>query len=692
MIKFLILFVLVTYVHSYVLNPITSKFRVSKLLCEQFDDVEELSAFGGDETVEESYIMDNQKPLEILTTKSFRKEHQIVVKGENDGEYEPYFDYDNTPFAPVIKGIFDKLGYESPTPIQAQSWPIALDGRDIISVARTGSGKTCGFLMPAFHKLMSEARKPKVVATGANRDKGKIVQGEGGVRRYEAKKSRNRPPKILVLGPTRELVCQIEQEAQKYTRACGVWATSVYGGTPKGPQIRNLRMGMDLIIATPGRCNDLAEMGSLDLSGVEYLVLDEADRMLDMGFEPQIRQIIRQLPEDRQSLFFSATWPKEVRNLANEFLQTPVHVNIGDGDVLNANKAIKQHIMMVHPRDKEDELFNLLDKINPDETKDPQYVPKTIVFVSRKSDCDDIADMLRDEGFRVDTLHGDMSQFSRTKAMDRFKNGRLKVLVATDVAARGLDVKDIEAVINYDMPIGSNGVEDYVHRIGRTGRGNNDGLAYTFFTRKDSKLSRQLVGVLERAGQDVPPELLDMMGPDRRGGRGGGRGGRGGRYGGGGGRGRYGGDGGGGGYRGGGGGRGGRYGDRDRGYGDGGGYQARGRGSDRGPRGGGYGGGGGGYSGGGGRRYEGGGRDFETRDRDNFGRRDSGGYDNGGSYNGGRDRNRRPSMSSDSFSSESSSAPPRRASILQRNRAPRDFTESKTSVGTRSTKWDDEWN
>mmetsp|Transcript_133761 Transcript_133761/g.245944 ORF Transcript_133761/g.245944 Transcript_133761/m.245944 type:complete len:552 (-) Transcript_133761:10-1665(-) len=443
---------------------------------------------------------------------SFREEHQIEVKGEGDEPYEPMFNYEDTPYDNKILDVMFGLGYEKPTPIQAQSWPIALDGRDIISIARTGSGKTCGFLLPGFHKLMTEWGD-EGEGKGGGPGRGRL-----GRPRYLGR----RTPKILVLAPTRELVVQIDEEAQKYTRAARAFATSLYGGASKGPQIKKLQDGVDVIAATPGRCNDLLEMGVLNLNDIKYLVLDEADRMLDMGFEPQIRQIISYLPEERQTLMFSATWPREVRILAKDFLVNAVQVNVGDQSVLNANKAITQHVKVLRPFEKQDELFNLLTELNPDEDNSPQKMPKTLIFMSRKADCDHMADMIYDHGHRVETLHGDMSQKARDVAMDRFRTGRTKLLVATDVAARGLDVTDIEAVINYDMPVGSNGVENYVHRIGRTGRANREGKAYTFFTRSDEKCAGELIGVLERAGQDIPSELQAMA---RFGGGGGGGGG-----------------------------------------------------------------------------------------------------------------------------------------------------------------------
>ena len=224
-----------------------------------------------------------------------------------------------------------------------------------------------------------------------------------------------------------------------------------------------------------------------------------------MGFEPQIRTIIAKLPAERQTMFFTATWPREVQSLAREFLKTPVELKFGDVNNLNANKAITQKVLVISEGEKSDTLKSVLKELNP--SGEPEKVPKAIIFVSRKSACDHLANGLWDAGYSVDALHGDKQQFMRTKVMDNFKNGKLRLLVATDVAARGLDVKDIEVVINYDFPGGTNGVEDYVHRIGRTARGNAEGKAYTFFTVADAKRATQLIGVLKRANQEVPEGL-----------------------------------------------------------------------------------------------------------------------------------------------------------------------------------------
>jgi ATP-dependent RNA helicase DDX5/DBP2 len=264
--------------------------------------------------------------------------------------------------------------------------------------------------------------------------------------------------------------------------------------------------------------------------------------MLDMGFEPQIRSVIKHIPEKRQTLLFSATWPKEIQRLAFDFLKDPIQVNVGEVGVLNANKDIKQHIHMISENDKFDKLKSILKELteegasNDDDngsgrrpTKDlgGKKHAKIIVFTAKKMSCNDLANQLWDDGFAVDCLHGDRVQWERTKVINAFKDGTLRMLIATDVAARGLDVKDVGVVVNYDMPAGVNAVEDYVHRIGRTGRAGAKGIAHTFFTQGDRKCATQLVEVLTKADQEIPRELEAMARPRFSIGRGGGRGGRG---------------------------------------------------------------------------------------------------------------------------------------------------------------------
>jgi ATP-dependent RNA helicase DDX5/DBP2 len=342
----------------------------------------------------------------MLTPDEFRKLHTITITGRSAdgvGTYvcpAPFVAFGDTPFAPPIRKCLDAAGFTNPTPTQAQAWPIACSGRDVITVARTGSGKTCGFLLPAMHRLMSHS---------TDRKRGS--------------------PAILVLAPTRELACQIEEEAVKFGRTSNMRSACCYGGAPKSIQIRKLQAGVEVLIATPGRLNDLIEMNIVNLSQVLFLVLDEADRMLDMGFEPQIRTIISKVPADRQSMMFTATWPREVQTLAREFLRNPVEVKFGDTNNLNANKAITQVIKVVSEHEKSDMLKQILSEINPG--GEPEKVPKTIVFVSRKSSCDNLANDLWNANYAVDSLHGDKMQFMRTKVMDDFKKSNLRILVAT---------------------------------------------------------------------------------------------------------------------------------------------------------------------------------------------------------------------------------------------------------------------
>lgn len=472
-----------------------------------------------------------------IDAKEFRNLHDMRIKGFGGdlNDIAPFTTFDALPFSPGLVRSMRNQGFSAPTAIQAQSWPIALMKRDLISIARTGSGKTCAFLLPALQAISQTQQSPQ-------RDK------KGSFSRSRARHLL-RKPRALVLAPTRELAQQIEREASKLCPAVGITSACFYGGSSKGPQIRQLSRGVDVVVATPGRCNDLIDIGALDLSEVDYLVLDEADRMLDMGFEPQIRKILLSCKRERQSLFFTATWPKEVQGLALEYLNDPVTINIGDLDKLQANKAITQHIHIVSPVEKYQKLEELLEELTVEASKktramqtigesvqivkdidgmtevappiefNPMNVPKTLIFVAKKADCDDIAYDIRDAGYAVGTLHGDKSQEARAYIMQEFRRNNIKVLVATDVAARGLDITDIECVINFDFPVGkSAGVENYVHRIGRTARGNRTGVAHSFFTQEDAPLANHLVGILERADQRVPDELRRLCNSKKTGG------------------------------------------------------------------------------------------------------------------------------------------------------------------------------
>ncbi|XP_078175239.1 DEAD-box ATP-dependent RNA helicase 14-like [Carex rostrata] len=404
----------------------------------------------------------------IISPEAYCRQHEISVRGIDVPL--PFTTFESTCFPPGLIRELYKAGFKEPTAIQAQSWPIAMQGKDIIAVAKTGSGKTLGFLIPGFICLKRLRNDPK---SG---------------------------PTMLVLSPTRELATQIQHEAVKFGGPAKITTTCLYGGAAKGPQLKELERGVDVVVATPGRLNDILEMGRLSLKQVAYLVLDEADRMLDMGFEPQIRKIAGHLPTRRQTLMFTATWPKEVRDIASHLLRNPIQVSIGSTDCLVANKAITQHVEVISPMEKRRRLDQIL------RSQDPNA--KTIIFCSTKKMCDMLSHNLQHQ-YSAAAIHGDKSQPERDSVLADFRAGRSRVLVATDVAARGLDVKDIKVVVNYDFP---NGVEDYVHRIGRTGRAGATGTAFTFFCDQDGKYATDLVKLLEGAGQKVPPELRDMVG------------------------------------------------------------------------------------------------------------------------------------------------------------------------------------
>ncbi|KAK9086232.1 hypothetical protein Syun_028626 [Stephania yunnanensis] len=359
-------------------------------------------------------------------------------------------------------------GFSSPTPIQAQTWPIALQSRDIVAIAKTGSGKTLGYLLPAFIHLRRCCNNPQ------------------------------NGPTVLVLAPTRELATQIQDEVVKFGRSSRITCTCLYGGAPKGVQIRELDRGAEIVVATPGRLNDILEMKKVDFRQVSFLVLDEADRMLDMGFEPQIRKIVNEIPPRRQTLMYTATWPKEVRKIAGDLLVNPVQVNIGNVDELAANKSITQYVEVVPQMQKQRRLEQIL--------REQERGSKVIIFCSTKRSCDQLARSIG-RSFGAAAIHGDKSQGERDWVLNQFRSGKSPILVATDVAARGLDIKDIRVVINYDFPTG---IEDYVHRIGRTGRAGATGISYTFFCDQDWKYAADLVKVLEGANQRVPPEVREM--------------------------------------------------------------------------------------------------------------------------------------------------------------------------------------
>ncbi|KAJ2490590.1 ATP-dependent RNA helicase dbp2 [Coemansia sp. RSA 2050] len=450
----------------------------------------------------------------------YRAKHQMTVTGNNIPN--PITSFAEANFPDYVISEIEKLGFEAPTAIQSQGWPMALSGCDMVGVASTGSGKTLAYTLPGIVHINAQPL---------------LSPGDG--------------PIVLILAPTRELAVQIQSECNNYGSSSRIRNTCVYGGTPRGPQIRDLKQGVEVCIATPGRLIDMLQIGVTNLRRVTYLVLDEADRMLDMGFEPQIRKIVDQIRPDRQTLMWSATWPKEVQQMARDFLHDYIQVNIGSLE-LSASRLIKQIVEVIPEESKRQRLSSHLERIMD------QRENKSIIFAMTKRNADDITRNLRQDGWPALAIHGDKSQSERDWVIREFRSGKSPIMVATDVASRGLDIKDVKFVINYDFPVN---IEDYVHRIGRTGRAGASGTAITFFTAENSRSSKDLALILSEANQEIPPQLDEMARYSRRGGgrgggsggRGGSRGGRGGGFGGSRGRGGYGGGGyGGGGYGGGG--------------------------------------------------------------------------------------------------------------------------------------------
>ncbi|MGH7730553.1 MAG: DEAD/DEAH box helicase [Candidatus Eiseniibacteriota bacterium] len=358
---------------------------------------------------------------------------------------------------PITRGV-RAAGYSSPTPIQAQAIPLILPGHDLVAAAQTGSGKTAAFLLPILARL---------------------IHGHSALR-------------ALILVPTRELAAQVEENAQQYSRYAGVRVGSVYGGVPIGPQERMLRHeGVDLLVATPGRLLDLHGRHSVSLEEIEVLVLDEADRMVDMGFAPDLKRILRLLPVERQTLMFSATMPPELNQVAKEALHDPQRIDLAPPS--RPAEAIEQAFYPVPRHLKVDLLHELLDH-SDDRT--------ALVFTRTKHGADRLYRQLKARGHRVGVIHGDRSQGQRERALSDFKRGRVEVLVATDIASRGIDVDDITHVINYDVP---RAPEDYIHRIGRTGRMNASGDAITLVSPEEDKDARTIERFL---GRRIPHETV----------------------------------------------------------------------------------------------------------------------------------------------------------------------------------------
>ncbi|NXY62658.1 DDX3X helicase, partial [Callaeas wilsoni] len=455
---------------------------------------------------------------------NFEKYDDIPVEATGSNCPPHIESFSDVDMGEIIMGNIELTRYTRPTPVQKHAIPIIKEKRDLMACAQTGSGKTAAFLLPILSQIYADGPGDALRAMKASiqiLSPGKAMTNENG--RYGRRKQY---PISLVLAPTRELAVQIYEEARKVYLTVYYYSTAqvefflaltyfvlqfayrsrvrpcvVYGGADIGQQIRDLERGCHLLVATPGRLVDMMERGKIGLDFCKYLVLDEADRMLDMGFEPQIRRIVEQdtMPPKgvRHTMMFSATFPKEIQMLARDFLDEYIFLAVGR--VGSTSENITQKVVWVEEPDKRSFLLDLLNATGKDSL--------TLVFVETKKGADALEDFLYHEGYACTSIHGDRSQRDREEALHQFRSGKSPILVATAVAARGLDISNVKHVINFDLP---SDIEEYVHRIGRTGRVGNLGLATSFFNERNVNITKDLLDLLVEAKQEVPSWLENM--------------------------------------------------------------------------------------------------------------------------------------------------------------------------------------
>ncbi|XAR60452.1 RNA helicase [Bertholletia excelsa] len=438
------------------------------------DDADQ--AFGGEES----------------TGINFDAYEDIPVETSGDNVPPPVNTFAEIDLGEALNQNIRRCKYVKPTPVQRHAIPISLAGRDLMACAQTGSGKTAAFCFPIICGIMKGQFSQR-------RPRGRVAF-----------------PLALILSPTRELSMQIHEEARKFAYQTGVRVVVAYGGAPINQQLRDLERGVDILVATPGRLVDLLERVRVSLEMIKYLALDEADRMLDMGFEPQIRKIVEQMnmppPGVRQTMMFSATFPREIQRLASDFLANYIFLAVGR--VGSSTDLIVQRVEYVQESDKRSHLMDLLHAQRANGVQGKQAL--TLVFVETKKSADSLEYWLCSNGFPATTIHGDRTQQEREYALRSFKSGQTPILVATDVAARGLDIPHVAHVVNFDLP---NDIDDYVHRIGRTGRAGKTGLATAFFNENNSSLARSLADLMQEANQEVPAWLSRFAARSSYGGR-----------------------------------------------------------------------------------------------------------------------------------------------------------------------------
>lgn len=420
---------------------------------------------------------------------NFNKYEDIPVEATGEDVPSHINSFEEVQMTEIIQNNIALARYDKPTPVQKYAIPIIMAGRDLMACAQTGSGKTAAFMVPILNRMYQCG--PQQMTMNNSRSM------------YRRKQY----PLGLVLAPTRELATQIYDEARKFAYRSRIRPCVVYGGANVSEQVRDLEKECHLLVATPGRLVDMLERGKIGLDNCRFLVLDEADRMLDMGFEPQIRRIVvdNQMPKtgDRQTLMFSATFPKEIQMLARDFLDNYIFLAVGR--VGSTSENITQKIYWVGENDKRSFLLDLLNVPSATDAL-------TLVFVETKKGADALEDFLYRQGYPVTSIHGDRTQHEREDALRRFRSGQAPILVATAVAGRGLDIPNVKHVINFDLP---SDVEEYVHRIGRTGRMGNLGLATSFFNEKNKNLVRDLVELIQETKQELPAWLQALASDSR---------------------------------------------------------------------------------------------------------------------------------------------------------------------------------
>ncbi len=400
--------------------------------------------------------------------------------------------------AEIVRAVTAR-GYTEPTPIQQQAIPVILDGSDLLAGAQTGTGKTAGFTLPILQLLSSRPSPSKLVVRPPIEDRPVVEQSRGvrTVRLPERAPVKQSPVRCLILTPTRELAAQVEESVKEYGKYVNLTSMTVFGGVNITPQIRRLKSGVDILVATPGRLLDHVQQRTVDLSQIEILVLDEADRMLDMGFIRDIRRILSLLPKQRQNLLFSATFSNEIKSLAATLLHNPVMVEVARRNT--SAELIAQQIYRVARTQKPALLTHLIKQHN-------WY--QVLVFTRTKHGADRLAKHLTLNEISALAIHGNKSQSVRTKTLAKFKEGGIQVLVATDIAARGIDINDLPQVVNFELP---DVPEDYVHRIGRTGRAGSSGGALSLVCEEEVRLLKAIERLIQRS---LPQEVIKGFEPD----------------------------------------------------------------------------------------------------------------------------------------------------------------------------------